>query len=268
MRKTSFNGSAKPVLVTTAQTITFTGSDVEGDGVIAYHFVEQAAGNILSDIDRIRVKASGVTIYDVTMNQLRAMCEGLSPANLAPATTRQSFSIPFCLLDEFGEDRQDVCQFPRGASPTIEIVFNTGSAAGGLYCGWTKSSVTPQYYPRFLSSSTNLTASTAATNWRVNVADPGNVYGFTSFTTGLARLRLLLSGEEALNVQGAAAATGVGDMFLESQSLWRAHSITDPIYQRVTLGRPANPGSSYFEMDVSTAVVASTELALHALQRA
>lgn len=266
MRKTSFNGSAKVIAVGVAQTLTFSGADVEGDGVVAYHFVEQAAGNILSDIDRVRVKASGVTIFDVSMNQLRAMCEALSPANLAPATTRQSFTIPLCLLDEFGADRQDVCQFPRGAAPTIEILFNTGAAAGGLLCGWTKSNVTPQFYPRFLSSSTGIALNAANTNWRVNIADPGIVYGYTVATVGLARLRLLLSGEEAVNMQGAAAAAGIGDMLLESQSLWRAHTITDPIYQRVTLGRPANPGSSFFELDTSTAVVANTEIALHALQ--
>jgi len=284
-----------PEAIVTSQTSTFTSAKVPGSGVVAYHFGMTGAGNTWNAIDRIRVKANGVPFYDIAGGLFRSWVQRFTngrfhyPANGAippppsaagTAVDWRRFTIPMCFLDREKSEEADVCQFPVGAQPTIEIVFNANAVAGSIYASWTETDVTPRAYPKLYSSQMNIAAST--TNGRYPFSEDGIVRGFGIETTGLARFRGVLNGRQVYHNQNQPAnSTTVTEdsMLLEAEALFGGpsyallagtaasdNSIVDPSWIKVTTGDDATPGRSFTEVTTTAAWSGVTsELGIYAV---
>lgn len=256
------------------------------------------AGNTFNAIDRIRVKANGVTFYEITSALFRAFVQRFTegkvcyPANQVipppPAGTAapgvaidwRRFTIPFCFLDRQKSEEADVCQFPVGSQPTVEIVFNANAVAGTIFAGWTETDVEARCWPKLYSSQMNVPASQS--NGRYIFSEDGVVRGFGLETTGLGRVRMVLNGRQVYHAKGQPAnSTTVTEdsMILETEHLFggRAYSvnagtaavdnsIVDPSWVKVTAGEDGTPGRSYIELETTAAWSGATsELGLYAI---
>ncbi len=283
---------AAPETIAASTTVTFTSAKVPGAGVVMYHFGMTGAGNTWNAIDRVRVKANGVPFIDISSGLFRAYIQRFTngrmtyPANgainnLSAAGTAvdwRRFTIPLCFIDREKSEEQDVCQFPVGALPTIEIVFNANAAAGSIYASWTESDQTPMCYPKLYSNQMNIAASNV--NGRYPFSEEAVIRGFGLETTGLGRARFVLNGRQIYHNQGqpATSATVTEDMmYLESEQLnggksysvvagtaAQDNSIEDPSWIKVTAGENATPGRSYAELGTLAAWSGvSSELGLY-----
>lgn len=268
MRTFGYNGSGKTIAA--SSTVTFTQNDMPSTGLVKLIYVSGPAANIISDITRIRVKAGGSTIYDLTSTQLTNFITAQSKANAADyqAAAVQQLVIPFCDLTRPYLDEQDQQQFPYGQPPTVEIVYGAGGAAGVGYMGWVLSNQRPRYYPRLLSSAHGIAAT--AVNGRAPFTDPGEFKGF-SVATGtygtplLNRVRCVVNNQELLNLPGGLLGTVTGDMLGEAQRTENGGAPTttaDPAWLFFETGMPANPGVSYIELD-QTGAAASGEICIY-----
>lgn len=276
-------------------TVTFTSSDVPGSGIAAYHFGMTGSGNTLNAIDRFRVKANGVAIYDISTAHFRSFIQRFTrgrihyppntaipppPSAAATPVDWRRFTIPFYFPDLEKDEEAEACQFPVGALPTIEIVFNANSVAGTIYCSWTESKVTPLAWPKLYGNQMNIPAST--TNGRYPFSEDGIIRGFGVETTGLARFRSVLNGTQTYHNQGQPAnSTTVTEdsMILESECLDGGpsyallagtaasdNSIIDPIWIKQTMGENATPGRSFVEAGTTGAWSgAASELGIYAV---
>jgi hypothetical protein len=285
---------AAPEAIATSTTSTFTSAKLPGSGIVAYHFAMTGAGNTLNAIDRIRVKANGVPFYDIATGQFRAYIQRFTggrthyPANgainnLSAAGTAvdwRRFTIPFYFLDREKSEEADVCQFPVGAQPTVEIVFNANAVAGSIYASWTETDVTPMAWPKLYSSQMNIAA--VNVNGRYPFSEDGILRGFGVETTGLGRFRAVLNGRQVYHNQGQPAnSTTVTEdmMFLESEQLnggasyavaagtaAQDNSVEDPAWIKLTTGDDATPGRSYIELTTTAAWSGvSSELGIYAV---
>lgn len=269
-RFTSFLGSGKDISNTSAQVVTFTGNDLPSAGVVAYHFVTTGSTNDLSDIDRIRVKADNRLIYDINTLQFRKWQERFSSVGFALPTSATRFTIPFNLFDIVDDDLADVCQFPRGTVPTVELTFNTGSATGKIYAGWTQTDAQPVFYPTLIGQQMNIAAS--ATNASFPINSQGAIRGALINTAGLSRVKIEMNGFQYHQLVGAQyLGSTTGDMVLESQSLedGAGNGGTALITTAAGLRIPmvvASQGSSRVELDTGSSWGGtSNELALWAI---
>jgi hypothetical protein len=288
-----FNSSGKTIATST--TVTFTSADIPGSNIVAYHVAMTGAGNTFNAIDRIRVKANGVTIYEITSGLFRSFVQRFTngrvgyPANQAvppppgaagTAVDWRRFTIPFCFLDREKSEEADVCQFPVGTQPTVEVVFNANAVAGSAFIGWTESDVTPRCWPKLYSSQANIPASQS--NGRYIFSEDGVIRGLGFETTGLARARAVLNGRQVYHMKGQPAnSTTVteDDLILESEMLaggraysglagtaFSDNSIVDPAWIKVTAGEDGTPGRTYFEAETTAAWVGVTsELGIYAI---
>lgn len=270
-----------PETIAASTTVTFTSAKLPGAGVVAYFFGMTGAGNTFNAIDRIRVKANGVPFIDLSAAQYRAWIQRFTrgrfhyPANAAinnlsaagtPVDWRR-FTIPFYFLDREKSEEADVCQFPVGAQPTVEIVFNANAVAGSIYASWAETDVTPLAWPKLYSSQMNIAASQA--NGRYPFSEDGIIRGFGVETTGNGRFRAVLNGRQIYHNQGQPAnSTTVTEdmMLLESEALdggasyavvagtaAQDNSIEDPAWIKVTTGDNATPGRSFVELTTTAA---------------
>lgn len=292
-RVTDYNASGKTIAAGVAQTVTLTSADVEGAGVVAFHLAMTA--NNLSMVDRIRVKANGMPFYDIATNLYRGYVQRFTegrihypttaipptPSAAGTAVNWSRFSIPFCFLDRQKSEEADVCQFPVGALPTIEIVFNATAAAGTLFAAWTQTDVTPLCYPKLYSSQMNIAASVP--NGRYPFSEDGVIRGFGLETTGLGRARFVINGRQVYHAQGqpANSTTVTEDMlFLESEQLFGGAqysiagnvaaaldtTIVDPSWIKITSGDEGAPGNTFAEITSTVAFSgASSELGVFAV---
>lgn len=288
-----YNSSAKTIAAST--TVTYTAADVPGAGVVEYHFGMTGAGNTWNAIDRIRVKANGVPFYDIGSNLFRGYIQRFTgsrvryPANTAippppqaagTAVDWRTFSIPFAFLDREKSEEADVCQFPVGALPTIEIVFNANAVAGSIFCSWAITDVSPLCWPKLYSNQMNIAASQA--NGRYPFSEDGGIRGYGIETTGLGRFRAVQNGAQLYHNQGqpASSATITEDMlFLESQRLNGGpsysllagtaasdNSLVDPAWLKMTKVDNATPGQSFIELTTLAAWSGVTsELGIYAV---
>lgn len=285
---------AAPETIAASTTVTFTSAKVPSSGVVMYHFGMTGAGNTWNAIDRVRVKADGVPFVDVSSGLFRAYIQRFTngkrtyPANGAinnlstagAAVDWRRFTIPLCFIDREKSEEADVCQFPVGALPTIEIVFNANAVAGSIYASWTETDVEPRCYPKLYSNQMNIAASNV--NGRYPFSEEGIIRGFGVETTGLGRFRAVLNGKQIYHNQGqpASSATVTEDMmFLESEFLdggksysvvagtaAQDNSIEDPAWIKVTDGQDATPGRSFIELGTLAAWSGvSSELGLFAV---
>jgi hypothetical protein len=270
-RWTSFLGSGKTVAATTSQVITFTGNDLPSAGVVAYHFVWQGAtaGNAVADISRIRVKADNRQIFDVSLTHFRKWLERFSQNGYALPTTELRFSIPFNLMDIVDDDLADVCQFPRGAVPTVEITTGSGTVAGNLYAGWTQTDQAPQFYSQLIGQQMNISG--GATNATFPITTAGAIRGAILDTANLGRLKMELNGfayhqligSNYLNIAGQT----IGDMTLAASDTedGAANGGSAVITTQAGLRVPmivASSGASRIELDTGSSWSTSNELTL------
>ena len=240
---TDYNGSSKPIANTSVQTITFTGTDLPGSGVVAYHFeMTGSANNKIANLTRIRVKANSQTIWDFDPLHFRAFIERISRANYAYPLTATRFTIPFYIPDGKGDMRY-ASQFPKNAIPTIELVTNASVATGTVICGWTRADMEPVLYPKFLGQVLNLAAG-PTTNAGYPLSLDGEIRGYSIPTTGLGRVKLTLDDVIRHQVDGT--------LILEDQQLENPVSISDPVFTKLHGTQGAPPGRSSLNMDLTS----------------
>lgn len=273
-RWTSFLGSSKAVSAVGAgaatTTISFSGNDLPSAGVIAYHFVMTA--NQFSLLNRIRVKADARQIYDVSRTHFRKWVERFSQNGLATPDAYTRFTVPFNLMDIVDDDLADICQFPRGTVPTVELVFggqilgtNVGPVvAGNVFAGWTQTDAAPQFFPQLVGQVMNIPASSTNATYSINTM--GAIRGAVVDTTGLSRLKLELNGFSYHQLTGALyQGVATGDMTLASQDLEDGANssggvtITSQAGLRIPM-IAASGGGSRVELDTGTTWSTGCEL--------
>lgn len=255
-RRTDFNGATQTIAATTAQTITWTNTQIPSDRVVAYHIVMQGADNDLTAIDRIRVFANGSPIVNVSVDQLLGYWQSFSVgAAIKYATSSRVLTVPFCLLDAPQPELQDVSQFPDRSSVQLQLVTNATTSAGVAWIGWTQTDIEPVVFPRLLGSTMNIAAS--VNNARFNFQENGVVRGLWMPSTGISRARLVLGNEQWTLASGAQynALANLGDLFFEMESLYgngvgsAGTPLTSSAFHRMT-GRVAAPvNGSFVELD-------------------
>lgn len=268
-----YNASGKTIAA--SGTTVFTASDIPSTGVVLLHFVTTGANNSLANVSRIRVKASGQTIWDLTPDYLaayiQAMTDGrirlprgtvldtLGAAGTAAAIRR--WTLPLCDLRQPTIDMSDTCQFPRGANITVEHQFGASASAGSLFCGWTITNLPGEKYPRVIGNQMAIAASSS--NSRYNITDDGEVFGLGLNSLGMSRVRLVLGSQQVLASAGqdAASATFLGaQMLCEMDQLYNGSTdmaagtagvpvtFYDPFVKQIDAHLAAPQGSSYVEL--------------------
>jgi hypothetical protein len=174
---------------------------------------------ILSNLSRIRVRAGGATIVDVTPYELGEFLTQMAPSDpgiSSPAfiggayglKNALTFRIPFGVFDDVAEDAQDLCQFPLNKLPTIELVTGASmtSSTFASVCT-TLTDVTPRWSSKLLGQAMNVPASAAS--FRVAISEAGLIRAIGlstqsvdiagsvwSAATGFKRYRVVLSNVE------------------------------------------------------------------------
>lgn len=277
-RTHSFSPAVKTLTLNATNTVVWNPSEIDSAGVIAFHILCDSNNTTpvnASFIDRIRVKANGQTVVDITGTQLRAYQERFSPKGGSDLDTASYLTIPLNSLDAKSDDDGDRCQFMPGASATVEVTTTTLPVAGGgsaasLRLGWSKTTVAPEFYMTLLSNQCNIALS--QTNARVPLGGPGFVQGVGMNTVGLGRARLILSGLEVANISGAQynSAGTSGDLLRAISSLYDgvddASEITAFQYTKLAQGLEANPATSWIELTTGASWGgASNEISLYTL---
>jgi hypothetical protein len=261
MRFSDFNASAK---VTAANaTVTFSGTDIPANGVIAYHFQLTGAGMTFGDITRFRIKSQGTTVFDVDNAHLTAWIQRYSDVNRLMVAADTVWSMWLNLPDLENEDVADQSQMPRGGAPTIELQIGAGGAAGTVLCGYTVTDQAPKLYPVFYGSALQFPAGPSA-NSRYGFSEPGGVKGFGLNTTGLTRAKFVQGGVQRMQGDG---------VFIGSFQDWeQGVASLNPIFNDIggrTLGglMPAPANSSYIELDLAAGWAGvGNELSLYAFR--
>lgn len=268
-RRTKFFGAPKTVIVTAAQTITFSSSEVDSTGVIAYIFSMQPAGNAVVDIDRVRIRAGSQVLVELTQAQLLAYQQAYSKANYFDATAQSMFIIPLNLLDAPTPDTQDLCQFPPGTEAQIEIVFLNTTVAGTIIVGWTISDVKPLYFPRIYTRTGNIPASTR--NAPFSFSDSAIIRGIGFDTRGVDRVECTISGQAAFLCPGVAFQGLVyGDMLAEKDALQFLQPIAalNYAFHAIETNLSAANGSSNLQFDTQAAWPgAASEIAIYGVDK-
>ena len=253
--------------VAASTTLVWTPAEIDAAGVVAFHLIVAATGNTLADIDRVRVKANGQTVIDVTVPELQAYQERFSPKGASDLVSGAALTIPLNVMDGGSDDNQDKCQFMPGASATVEVVFNAGAVAGTALLGWTKTTIDPEYYMTLIG--TPMGVSGAQNGYRVPLSAPGFVQGFGIEMPDLSRIRVVLGGLEVVNLPGVQFGTAAGDMIRESQALYDAPDDASDIssfqFLKLNQGLEANSATSWVEVYCTGSMAATDELALYTL---
>lgn len=263
MARTYGFSSATKATAAAAQTIVFPPSEIDAAGVVAFHVAMSVAGNAVSDITRVRVKANGTTIIDVSAAYLWAY--QLRFHGRQDAAAAHGFTIPLYIGDARSDDEADACQFMPGASATVEVDTGAGAVVGAMMLGWTKTTVPAQYYPTLISQPMNVAASSV--NARVGLGAPGFVQGIGLMNTTLAQARIVLSGIEVFNLTGAVYG---GVVFNEgtvgaAQNLYGVSATNTDIFLKLNQGLPANPANSWMEISSGAGGAVTDDYALYSL---
>lgn len=269
-RRSSFFGSAKTIAATTAQTISFSSSEIDGAGVTRYVLGMSGAGNDYQDIDRVRVRAGAQILVDLTANELLAYNAGYSKSNFneSPANLR-TIHIPLNLMDGPTDDARDQCQFPPGAEPLVEIVFLSTTVAGSIICGWETTNVRPRFFPRIISKTTTSPASTR--NNSLVFSDTGMIRAVIMPTLGVDRAELTISGERAWNMAGIQFNTlGFGDILthkdIDEFGFPPAPAVgLQYACHACDLGLPAASGASNLIFDTGAGWTPNSEIAVYSV---
>jgi len=196
-RSQGYAASSKSITAST--TAIFSGNDlplsVPGQTVVGL-IVEHSGGsqNDASDVTRVKVKAGGSTIVDVTYAYLRQIIEHYSGQDPGAAATR--WFIPLNRLGVDDPDFQDEAAAPIGAPLQLEIQLGASVAGSAtLLVGWLLSDIPPKYFPMVIANPTNFAAS--ATNASVQLSERGLIQAFmfpTPASNPPTRHKLVLQG--------------------------------------------------------------------------
>lgn len=259
-RWSNFNGSPKTIAA--SGLTSFTGNDAPSSGVVAYHIVTTGAGNNLTNATRLRLKTDGQTIYDVDVTHFRKFFERFTQANTAPALGVSRFTIPTNFCDIIEDELADVCQFPPGTVPTIEVQWGAGAAAGNAFIGWTQSNQDCHYTPMLLGQALNLGASQNAAQVPINVAGDAEVRGVIMHTTAVGTWKIELNQFLFHQCIGALYLTvATGDMGLEGDSWEDPATITTQCGRRIPMVNPTT-GISRLIVDTGAGFAATAEYTL------
>jgi hypothetical protein len=177
---------------------------------------------VLNNLSRVRVRAGGATIVDVSGFQLGEFLTQLAPSDPGIASpafiggafglkNAVTFRVPFTVFDDVAEDMQDLSQFPLNKLPTIELVTN-GTMTSSTFASVTTTltDVTPKWSPKLLGQAMNVPAS--ANSFRVPISEAGLIRALglgtqsldiagsvISMATGFKRYRIVLSNVEKFN---------------------------------------------------------------------
>lgn len=258
-RWTNFLGSGKAIGAGAVQTITFTGNDLPGSGMVALHFATQGAVAATTAIQhvmaRLRIKADSTTIFDVNLAHYQAWMQRFSQANYTPSIVGsvQRWTVWLNMFDIVDDDLADVCQFPKGAVPTVELTTAATVTAGTVFAGWTITDQPAAYYPVLIGQQMNIPA--AAVNQSFPITEPGMLRGYGLNTVGLDRTRLELSGFQYEYLPGVSynAPTTGGDMFRDTNQAEDGIVTDNPCMHRL-YNVQAGQGSSRIELTTLVAV--------------
>lgn len=199
-RTGSYLGSPKVIANLVAQTLTWTSSEIDSTGVIGFYVGFQ--GNTIAIVDRVRVRAAGQVILEMTLAQLLAYQASYSKANFSDPTTQSELYIPLNLLDGPTIEARDSCQFPPGAEAQVEVVLLATAVTGTAVLGWALSDQVPKWFPRILTAQSNIAAAINK-NAKFVFSESGIIRAIGFDTRGVDRAELTISGQRAWNMPGA-----------------------------------------------------------------
>lgn len=268
-RTGSYLGSPKAIANLVAQTLTWTSSEIDSTGVTGFTLGLQPVGNTIAIVDRVRVRAAGQVILEMTLAQLLAYQASYSRANFADATTGTKLYIPLNMLDGPTMEARDQCQFPPGAEAQVEIVLLATAVTGTAVLGWTISTQVPRFFPRILTSSSNITAA-ANKNAKFLFSESGIIRAIGFDTRGVDRAELTVSGQRAWNLPGAVfQGLAYGDLLAEKDvsEFGDAVAATQNYrYHAVDLLIPGANGSTNLILDTTAAWPGTTsEISVYAV---
>ena len=247
----NFNSGGQAVLAATAQTVVFSASDIASDSVAAY-YITLDNGDPLTTIDRVRVKAAGTTILDMSIPELSAYWQRASRSNFTVNTAvDSSLTIPLYTLDAKGAERY-ASGFPRGQAATVEIVRNNTGAAGRMFCGWRLWNQPFPFYTVATGTQSNITG--AAVNFRTPINAAGMLRFWGLNITNLVRARLIVGGQQLLDMSAA--------QLLESQQMEGLDGGTGGDFMVFKLDEmiPVTAGNSYLELETLAGWIPQNEI--------
>lgn len=265
-----FSGVTKPIAGAGAvQTIIFPPNEIESAGICQVQILWTGANATLTanKVNRVRVRASGQTIVDLTPAFLFAYLQRFTKANFPDLTGDQCLTIPFYLPDAPSEEQADACQFPVGAQMQVEVEFGTAAVAGVALCQFIQTDITPLWTPRIYAAPLNFTAG-AVRNQKYSFAETGVVRGIILDQAGIDRAQLTISGRNAFEAPGRQFAgltwpTGGLERF---EMPYNGTTATTPAMLTSSLGIPAAYGSSYLTLDTGAAFAGpAAEMGIYAV---
>jgi hypothetical protein len=262
-----YNPSPKTISNASTAPAVFQANDIPGSarGVgnlvgisLAFEYVTASgAPPNTARIARVKAKASGNLIMDISGTQLRAFYGRFAPANVIPAGTGQLISLWFNAFDMDDDDQADQCGFPYGTVPTVEVTFDGTQSAGSMTAAYIFSDVEAHKYATLIAQPMGIAASQNSMGYPLNEA--GQIRGVGLTSTGLGRARLLLGGRQWINAPGPGAATAttntMGDLARETQQIeldqtlvtdtfFRLPNVQAPQGSRIELTTAAGSGGS------------------------
>lgn len=192
----NFDGGGQTVAAG-AGVVVFNASTIASDSVACYVIT---GPDPLTAYDRVRVKAAGATILDMSIEELAAYWQRASRANFTVNTAvDQSMVIPLYTLDGKGAERY-ASGFPRGQAATVEVVRNATATAGTLFCGWRLYNQPFPFYT--VATGTQSNAPAASVNFRVPLNAAGLLRFYGLNVTGLDLIRLVVNGQQITLLDG------------------------------------------------------------------
>jgi hypothetical protein len=229
---------------------------------------------VLNNISRIRIRAGGTPIVDLSAYELAEFITQMSPSDPGSQSAgiiggayglknAVTFRIPFNIFDDVSEDAADTCQFPLEKNPQIELLTGasmTSSTFATVYTVLTD--IKAKWSPKIIGQAMGVPASSK--NFRVPLTEPGLIraIGLATITAdvagsvwtaaaGFKRYRLVLAGVEKFNMFATApfeAMRGISGYVGDMPS---ATTTTIPALQYVKLAGMLNApaGHSFLEVE-------------------
>lgn len=261
MRKTdAFNSGKVP---TVSQVLTFSQNDIpfptKGASIVALHFDLSGAGNTLANILRIRMRANGLSYWDLTPTELRAYYAAFALSSLDFGASGTSFTLPFYLVDVEDEDAADRVAAPLNHNLQVDLAYGaTAMTAPATFIGWTISDVDPIFAPTLIARPTNYAAS--QTNAKVNLAEGGFMRALLlpNQSTGYTRWRVVSNAEQRY--------AGRPAIIQGANDYHDARTLAASFISAKFVGMPTvPPGGSYVEFDSGAGAAVTDELIAHVL---
>lgn len=153
-------------------------------------------------IERCRVKVSGSVIWEATHAQLKALHSsafsnalGADASSLIPLNFWHAWRNPAAA---------DVCQAPRNALMSLELVFGAAAAANAVSLGMVYSPRQAVYQPRMRTAPNAVPASTTGGRFQMDIE--GTFVNSALVLTNLDRFRTMLGGQTINDFDGRGAA--------------------------------------------------------------